>query len=77
MMYNAVAQLVLLYGSESWVVTGAMLKVLGGFHHRVARRITGMTATCGAGKEWEYPPVVAELEASETHPIMEYIRRRP
>ena len=30
-MYNAVDQLVLLYGSESWVVTGAMLKVLEGF----------------------------------------------
>ena len=32
-MYKAVAQLVLLYNSESWVVTGEMLKVLKGFHH--------------------------------------------
>ena len=33
MMYKAVAQLVLMYRSESWVVTGDMLKVLEGFHH--------------------------------------------
>ena len=30
----------------------------------------------GAGGEWEYPPVVAELEAAGLNPIMEYIRRR-
>ena len=33
-MYKLVAQLVLLYGRESLVVTGDMLKVLEGFHHR-------------------------------------------
>ena len=47
--------MVLLYGSDSWVVTGAMLKLLEGFHHRVARRIEGMTDRCGEDKEWEYP----------------------
>ena len=41
-MYNAVAQLVLLYGSKSLVVTREMLNVLERFHHQVARRITGM-----------------------------------
>ena len=30
MVYKSVAQLVPLYSSESWVVTGVMLKVLGG-----------------------------------------------
>ena len=56
-MYKAVAQSVLLYGSEIWVVTRDMLKVLMTFHHRAARRITGMTAKCGAGGEWDYPLV--------------------
>ena len=64
MMYKAVYQSVLLYGSDSWVVTGEMLKFLEGFHHQVARRIT------------EYPPLVAALEAAGLHPTMEYIRRR-
>ena len=53
MMYNAVDQLVLLYGSELWVVTWEMLKVSEGFHHWEERWITGMTATHGAGGEWE------------------------
>ena len=48
---NTVAKLVILYVSDRWVVTGEMLKVLEGFHHQVARRITGMTATLGAVRE--------------------------
>ena len=71
MMYKAVTQSVLLYGSEIWVVTEYMIQVLGGFHHQVTRHITGMTATCGACGEWEYPLVVAAMEASGLHPIGE------
>ena len=59
MMYKAMTLSVPLYGSERWMVTGVMLKVLEGFHHQAARQIIGMMATCGAGGEWKYPPVVA------------------
>ena len=59
MMFKAVDKSVLLYGSERWVVTGNIIKVVEGFHHRVYRRIMGMAAPGGAGGEWEYPPVVA------------------
>ena len=52
MMYKAVDQSVLLYGSESWVVMGEMLNFLEGFHHQAARRITKMTETRGVGGEW-------------------------
>ena len=52
MMYKTVAQSVLLYVSEIWLVTGAILKVLEWFHHWVARRVTGMTAKRVAGEEW-------------------------
>ena len=55
MMYKAVSQLVLLYGSEIWVVIGEIIKVLEGSHNWASQRIMGMTATCGAGREWEYP----------------------
>ena len=63
-MYKAVAQSVLLYGSESWVVTGEVLKVLTAFHHRAARRITGMTAKRGAGGKWEYPAVKEAMDSA-------------
>ena len=50
-MYKAVEQLVLLYGSNSWVATRDILKVLTASHHRAARRITGMAVKRGAGGE--------------------------
>ena len=44
MLYNAVVHTVFLYGSKRWMVTEEILKVMKGFHHWVARRITGKTA---------------------------------
>ena len=76
MMYKALEQSVLLYDSNIWVVTKDMLKVLEGFHQWLARRIMGMTANRGAGREWECAPEVAGMEAAGLHPIGEYIRRR-
>ena len=42
-LYKMVEQTVLFYGSDILVVTGLMLKVLEGFHHRASRRIVGLT----------------------------------
>ena len=53
MLYKAVMQLVLLYVGESWVVRGVILKLLEGLHHRLARRIEGMTAQRTTIGEWE------------------------
>jgi hypothetical protein len=39
--YKAIIQIVLLYGSESWTLTGRMIGRLRSFHHRVAGYITG------------------------------------
>ena len=39
MLYKAVAQTLLLYWRNRWVVTVVILKVLKCFHHRAARRI--------------------------------------
>ena len=75
-MYKAVAQSVLLYGSESWVVTGEMLKVLTEFHHRASRRITGMMAKRGADGWWEYPAVEEVMEYAILNPMRVYIKRR-
>ena len=50
-MNKTVAQSVLLYGSDSWVVTGYMLKILKEFNHPEAQRIAGMTEKWGSGRE--------------------------
>ena len=39
--FKAVVQAVLLFGSETWVLTPRMGRDLGSFQNRVARRITG------------------------------------
>ena len=75
-IYKVVSYSVLLYFIEICVVTGDMIKVLEGFHHRAVRRIMGMTETRGVGREWEYPPVVAAMESAGIHPIRKYILRR-
>ena len=38
--YKAVVQMVLIYGSESWVVSGDIMRKLCSFHHQVARYLT-------------------------------------
>ena len=57
MMYKVVVQAVILYGSEIWVVTDAMMTFLDSLHHRTARRISGMTErrgdrSNGSGPQW-------------------------
>ena len=42
-LYEAVVQMVLLYGGDSRVLTVSMLKVLWVFHHWVPRSIAGNT----------------------------------
>ena len=46
MVYKTVVQTVLLYGINSWVIPYSIMKVLEGFHHQIARRITGETDCC-------------------------------
>ena len=52
MIHKAVVQVVILYGSEIWVVTDAIMVVLEGFRHSIAIQILGMMAQMGAGREW-------------------------
>jgi hypothetical protein len=74
--YVAIVQAVLLYGCKAWTVTPRMLRVLEGFHHKVARRISGKMARQTANGTWYYPPLRTALEEAGLFPIQEYIRRR-
>lgn len=77
MFYKAVVQSVLLYGSESWNLSSSMLKLLEGFHHQVARRLSGRRARYLQREDrWFYPPIAEALEICGLHPIQEYLRRR-
>ena len=48
------AQKVLLFGAETWVVTPKMEQALSGFLHGAARRLTGRQARRGENREWYY-----------------------
>ena len=46
MLFKVVVQAVLLFGSETWVMTPCMERALGSFQHRVAQRITYILWEC-------------------------------
>ena len=75
-MYKAVLKSVLSYGSESWLVTRDILKVLMEFRHQAVQRTTGMMKKCGAGVVWEYSVVDEAIDAAVIYPIGVYIKRR-
>jgi exonuclease III len=75
MFYKAIVQSVLLYGCETWVITPPMLKILEGFHHRIARRITNKMPHLQHGT-WVYPPLQEALTEAGLFPIATYISRR-
>ena len=56
-IYLVVLQAVLLYGSEKWVLTPHMQRVLGGFHHRVFRRLMRQKLQKVQDRGWVYPPL--------------------
>ena len=62
MFYKEVVQVVMLYGSEIWVITDVMMKVLEGFHHRIDKRIMGKTVRKVGAEVWECPPMEDALE---------------
>ena len=54
-IYLAVVQSVMIYGSEKWVMTLCIGRVLGGFRHRVDRSLTGRQYWRGWDGVWVYP----------------------
>ena len=69
-------QTVLIYGSEIWIRTYGMLKVLEEFHHQVAWRIAGLSNWRIGKWGWEWSLVAEALEAAGLWPMKEYIWRR-
>ena len=61
--YKAVVQAVLLYGSETWVLSSTALARLEGFHICAAYRIAKENKPCrGPGHRWVYPKSADVLE---------------
>jgi hypothetical protein len=77
MFYKAIVQSVLLFGSDSWVLTESMIHLLNAFHHRMARQITGYRARyCRITQEWSAEDIGVVLASAGMFSIVEYISRR-
>ena len=60
--YKAVVQAVLLYGSETWVLTQKMWKAIEGFHNCCARYIAGEHIRQRPNGEWILPSTAKVLD---------------
>jgi hypothetical protein len=74
LFYKAIVPFVLLYGSESWVLTLAMEKQLQSFHRRWARYITGKNIRQNKDGTRTYPSSENVLEMAGLWTIQEYIK---
>ena len=74
--YKAVVQAVLLYGSESWVMTQRMWKAVESFHNYCARYIAGEHIRQKPNGEWILPSTTRILEQCKLRPVREYIGKR-
>ena len=72
-IYLAVVKLVLLYGSETWVLTPHMQRMWGGFHYRVARRLTGRQPWKGRHKGWVYLPLEDTMVEAGLQEVKTYV----
>jgi len=72
--YKAIVQSVLLYGSETWVLSPAAMARLEGFHIRAAYRMAKEhVPQRGPNLQWVYPSSEAVLEDCGMHTIQHYI----
>jgi hypothetical protein len=75
--YKAVVQAVLLYGSETWNLTKAVLTRLEGFHIRAAYRMVEVYRPKRVARNrWEYPKTSDVLEECGMAMIQHYIQKR-
>ena len=76
MFYRDVAQSILLYESETWVLSEAMDRKLKGTHNGLLTHITGKRAWRLGDRTWETPGAEEVREAAGMQSVMTYIGRR-
>ena len=70
-------QSILLYGSETWVVSDQMEGKLNAFHKQVIRRLTGRHPVfLEEENRWDYPSFCGALEEVGMRSIGEYITQQ-
>ena len=73
--FKAVVQVVLLFGSETWVVTPPYGQSTGGFQDQVAQQLTGRLTQQKTERKWEYTLAATAREEAGFQMMEQYIRR--
>ena len=74
--FKYVVQVVLLFGSDTWVVTPCVGRVLGGLQYQVGRHLTGRLPRQKTDGKWEYILAATAREEAGFQTMEEYIWRR-
>ena len=74
--YKAVAQAVLLFRVEAWVLTPRIERALHSFQHRVMQQITGRQLRRRGGEILEYPPLAEAMGEAGFNGIRKSVTRR-
>jgi len=74
--YKTIIQSVLLYGSESWVISQRLRRRLDSFHHRCARYMANKHIRQLPNGEWDFPDTTEVLEICKLNPLSTYIAKR-
>ena len=74
--YTAATQQVLLFGAETWVLTGKTESALDAFKGRVARKLTGRQPRRGRDGRWFYPSLAGAMKEAGIVLIWTSILRR-
>ena len=67
---------ILIFALEVWVDTPRIMRYLGGFQHRVVRRITGKHQQQQYNWIWQYPPLEELIWKSALEDMETYIYKR-
>ena len=74
--YRVVVQVVLLFGSETWVLSAAILNKLEGVNVDFLRQVTGIKAQRLGDETWTKEGPDRVHQAAGTKPLQEYINKR-
>ena len=70
LLYRAVIQAVLLFGLESWALSGATMRAVEGTYVEFLRQITGKQERRQDDREWETPVADEVLRAAGMQSVL-------
>jgi hypothetical protein len=77
LFYKATIQTVLLFGSETWVITDEILQMLTSFHHGIARQLTGRyPRPIPDTDDWIHPSIRETRRLAGLFTMEEYLSKR-